>query len=222
MINETLGTTFKTGDEIKGIILMSNVLDIQRTVSLLQNLGKVTEKQLAVGGCIGNIAHDSGDQTFSSLKDILQTWEDFTEENPGRHAHTVGLLFSGSAVKSASVLLNRQVNTKGKVEAELKKLKTLDFHEKKSCAFMFACCGRGKNFYRGKGNVESEVFRTLFPNTPLLGIFGNGEIGLTYFPEKVKDTFMDPSASKKVKKGTYSANEFSHSFTTIFVMLSFQ
>ena len=67
------------------------------------------------------------------------------------------------------------------------------------------------------------MFRQLYPITPLLGIFGNGEIGLTYLPKEVKDTFADPSASKKAKRdSTLKAQDFSHSFTTIFVMLSFK
>ena len=91
---------------------------------------------------------------------------------------------------------------------------------------MFACCGRGEKFYKGKRNLESEVFRKLYPNTPLLGIFGFGEIGLTYLPTAtVKDTFSDPAASAKKQKldqGLFQAKEFTHSFTTVFVMLSFQ
>lgn len=48
---------------------------------------------------------------------------------------------------------------------------------------MFACAGRGKHWF-GKRNVESESFRRHFPNTPLLGAFGNGEIGYKYLPGK--------------------------------------
>ena len=150
--------------------------------------------------------------------------ENYTEDDPGKYARTVGFLFSGTGVKAASVLLATPINTRTKVEQELKKLKHIDFNEAKSCAFMFACCGRGRTFFKGKPNVESEVFKQLYPNTPLLGIFGNGEIGLTHLPTTEKDTFSDPSASKRQKtdNGLLQAKEFSHSFTTVFVMLSFQ
>ena len=156
---------------------------------------------------------------------LFLAMETFTEEEPGKYARTVGILFSGSGVKAASVLLPTSLNTRSKVEQELKKLKSVDFNEKSSCAFMFACCGRGKTFFKGKPNVESEVFKQLYPNTPLLGIFGNGEIGLTYLPEETtKDTGSNPSASKrqKVDCNLLQGDEFAHSFTTVFVMLSFQ
>ena len=165
-----------------------------------------------------------GSKSKNAILYAISAMETYTEDEPGKYAQTVGVLFSGSGVKAASVLLTTPLNTQAKVEQELKKLKGVDFNEKRSCAFMFACCGRGKTFFKGKPNVESEVFKQLYPNTPLLGIFGNGEIGLTYLPDKnVKDTFSDPSASKKQKKdcGLLQAKEFSHSFTTVFVMLSF-
>ena len=31
--------------------------------------------------------------------------------------------------------------------------------EENAVGFMFACCGRGKGFYKGKNNVESGAFR---------------------------------------------------------------
>ena len=65
----------------------------------------------------------------------------------------------------------------------------------------------------------------MFPTTPLLGIFGNGEVGHSFVPnEQVKDTFSDPSASKRSKPdaGIFDPTELSHSYTTIFVLLSFQ
>ena len=83
----------------------------------------------------------------------------------------------------------------------------------------------GSNFYKRKHNVESEAFRQIFPQTPLIGIFGQGEIGLTYLPnEKSIDTFSDPSASKRRKlqeEERLTHQDFSHSFTTVFVLISF-
>ena len=48
--------------------------------------------------------------------------ETYTEDEPGKYAQTVGVLFSGSGVKAASVLLTTPLNTQAKVEQELKKL----------------------------------------------------------------------------------------------------
>ncbi len=204
-------------------VRLLHVFDYPHQGSLFAGLSHLTDKNLAIGGCIGNLSHDSSDPTFQDLEGMLQAWEDSSEDNPGKYSRTVGMLFAGSGVTAASVLLSTPINTRGKVEAELRKLKEAGFREQKSCAFMFACCGRGRNFYKGKANVESEVFRQLFPKTPLLGIFGNGEIGLTFLPQQqVKDTFANPSASKKAKKDVLQTSEFSHSFTTVFVMLSFE
>lgn len=57
-----------------------------------------------------------------------------------------------------------------------------------SVGLMFACVGRGRDHYRGKRNVESAAFRRHFPKTPLLGYFGNGEIGFKLLPGKGKCT----------------------------------
>ena len=122
-------------------------------------------------------------------------------------------------------MLKTHVNTKSKVEEELSKLKSVGLDETNSIGFMFACCGRGKSFYKRKSNVESDAFRRIFPKTELIGIFGNGEIGLSYLPnEKPVDSFSDPSASKRMKldeEKRYLPREFSHSFTTVFVLISF-
>lgn len=220
-ISDLIGSKVEAS-QVKCVVFMSNILQIKRTSLLIQSLGHLTERQIAIGGCIGHLAHDSTNNSYSSLKDMLQAAEDYNEDNPGKYARSVGLIFAGNGVKAASILLTRQIKTRGKVEEELKKFKQVGFEEQKSCAFMFACCGRGKNFYKGSANVESEVFRQLFPQTPLMGIFGNGEIGLTFLPtDEVKDTFSDPGASKRFKQKLLDANEFSHSFTTVFVMLSF-
>ena len=52
---------------------MSNVLDIKRTKLVIQTLGNITKRNVAVGGCIGNLAHDSADSTtYANLKEMLQ------------------------------------------------------------------------------------------------------------------------------------------------------
>lgn len=43
-------------------------------------------------------------------------------------------------------------------------------------ALLFACLGRGENLYQVP-NFDSDLFRNLFPDTPLGGFFCNGEIG---------------------------------------------
>jgi len=235
VVQDILGPKVKgKEDKIKSVILMTNVLSYERSALLIQALGRVTKKKLAIGGCVGNLAFDSADSTNIDLDTMLDSFDEFEEEqNPNpEYSKTVGMCFLGDNVKAASVLLTNKVDTRGKVEAELLKLKSCELDERNSVAFMFACCGRGAAFYKRKKNVESEVFRKLFPKTDLIGIFGNGEIGMTYLPQadgpdkkKNVDSFSDPSASKRLKldeETRYKPGEFAHSFTTVFLMLSFK
>mgnify|MGYP003350093467 CR=1 FL=1 len=48
--------------------------------------------------------------------------------------------------------------------------------KRKSIGFMFACVARGSHVH-GRPGVESALFRKHFPRTPLVGFFGNGELG---------------------------------------------
>ena len=55
-------------------------------------------------------------------------------------------------------------------------LKSKDsFNKKPAFALMFPNISRGPEFYNGKDH-DLELFKEVFPNTPLLGFYGNGEI----------------------------------------------
>ncbi|RVE74765.1 hypothetical protein OJAV_G00024900 [Oryzias javanicus] len=89
----------------------------------------------------------------------------------------VGLALSGPKVQGASVLLDQEVNSAKAAEATIRRLSAARIPEKNTLGFMFACVGRGQNYYNNQPNVEADAFRKVFPNTPLFGLFGNGEIG---------------------------------------------
>ncbi|CAL9701946.1 unnamed protein product [Knipowitschia caucasica] len=89
----------------------------------------------------------------------------------------VGLTLSGSKVQGASVLLDYNVGTPQSAEDTIRRLKAVNIPEKNTIGFMFACLGRGENHYNKQSNVEADAFHKVFPNTPLFGLFGNGEIG---------------------------------------------
>lgn len=80
---------------------------------------------------------------------------------------------------------------------------------------MFACVGRGKEFYNGVSNVESTAFSELYPGIPLLGFFGDGEIGFD-FPHATPPDGSDGPAARRP-----SMPRLFQSFTSVFVMLSF-
>ncbi|MGH0146279.1 UNVERIFIED_CONTAM: hypothetical protein FKN15_044219 [Acipenser sinensis] len=96
--------------------------------------------------------------------------------NPGSYG-VVGLALSGSKIQGASVLLEQDVNSEKTAEAAVQRLKSANIPQHNTLGFMFACVGRGRHHYNSKNNVEADTFRKIFPNIPLFGFFGNGEIG---------------------------------------------
>lgn len=89
----------------------------------------------------------------------------------------VGLALSGPKVQGASVLLDQDIGTPKAAEETIRRLKAAKIPERNTLGFMFACVGRGQNYYNNQSNVEADAFHRVFPNTPLFGLFGNGEIG---------------------------------------------
>lgn len=98
----------------------------------------------------------------------------------------VGLTLSGSKVQGASVLLDQDIGTPQSAEVTIRRLKAAKIPERNTIGFMFACLGRGQSYYNNQSNVEADAFRKVFPNTPLFGLFGNGEIGCDRI---IKDDF---------------------------------
>ncbi|XP_037343561.2 F-box only protein 22 [Pungitius pungitius] len=106
-----------------------------------------------------------------------------TAFSPPRHCCSegafgvVGLALSGPKVQGASVLLDQEISNPKAAEATIRRLKAAKIPERNTLGFMFACVGRGQNYYHNQPNVEADAFHKVFPNTPLFGLFGNGEIG---------------------------------------------
>ncbi|KAM9816860.1 F-box only protein 22 [Neosynchiropus ocellatus] len=89
----------------------------------------------------------------------------------------MGLALSGPKVQGASVLLDQDVVCPKTAEAAIRRLKAAKIPERNTVGLMFACLGRGQNYYHHQANVEADAFHKVFPNIPLFGFFGNGEIG---------------------------------------------
>ncbi|PKU38780.1 ubiquitin-conjugating enzyme e2 q2 [Limosa lapponica baueri] len=96
---------------------------------------------------------------------------------PGDACGVVGLAFSGPQIQSATVLLDQDVADERTAEAAMQRLKAANIPEHNTIGFMFACVGRGYRHYKTKRNMEADAFRKFFPNVPLFGFFGHGEIG---------------------------------------------
>ncbi|XP_007471901.1 PREDICTED: F-box only protein 22 [Lipotes vexillifer] len=122
----------------------------------------------------------------------------------------VGLSFSGHRIQSATVLLNEDVNDEKTAEAAMQRLKAANIPEQNTIGFMFACVGRGFQYYRDKGNVEADAFRKFFPSVPLFGFFGNGEIGC--------DRIVTGNFILK-KCNEVKDDDLFHSYTTIMALI---
>uniref|UniRef100_A0A8B9J1T1 F-box protein 22 n=1 Tax=Amazona collaria TaxID=241587 RepID=A0A8B9J1T1_9PSIT len=111
----------------------------------------------------------------------VESFTSLTSENnnaqPGDACGVVGLAFSGTQIQSATVLLDQDVADERTAEAAIQRLKAANIPEHNTIGFMFACVGRGYRHYKTKRNMEADAFRKFFPNVPLFGFFGHGEIG---------------------------------------------
>lgn len=90
----------------------------------------------------------------------------------------------------------------------------------KGLAFQVSCCGRGKD-YHSKENFESNMFLKEFPNVPLVGFFGYGEIGVDYLPDYRTDSNKNLIDDLKKKEFLFE-NILATGFTSIFTLISFQ
>jgi len=143
-------------------------------------------------------------------------------------ASGLGIAFCGDNVRVSSALLHADVSQPSDIEKCLLRLGSAGAPPSgKSVGLMFACMGRGKHFYDGAIGVESAVFKRLYPSVPLLGFFGCGEIGYN-FPvvgdNKHSTAGMSPAGvgdGDGVDEDDTVMPQMYHSYTTIFVLLSF-
>lgn len=147
------------------------------------------------------------------------------EEARGTEVILHGVAFCGEHLKVASVLLPHEINDADAALCEIAKLKTANIPEQNTIGFMFACIGRGQYHYDRQVNVEANAFHKLFPKTPLLGFFGNGELGYEYLPNyRNPATEQNWSVVKEYEflDVTQDLPVMQHSYTTVFVLLSLE
>jgi len=204
-------------DKIRAVILLSNGLDLPFSMHIIQGAAARSKNQLAIGGAVGDLCWSSLKDTsmLALMRELFYFNYQSVPVAENSYMSTSGFVIAGENVKASSVLLTRKVRSEKKIAAELQKLKSTGISEQNSFAFMFACCGRGENHYRGKSGLEAGTFNKMFPNTPLVGVFGNGEIGISHIPD-----FNGPKETSE-KVNALKPGQFLHSFTTIFVMVSF-
>ncbi|EFN73643.1 F-box only protein 22 [Camponotus floridanus] len=124
-------------------------------------------------------------------------------------SYCVAVLITGP-IQSWSIVVDQKCDTKALVEKKLKLFKDQVKLRKHSVGFMFACIGRTID---AEKEIESIIFKTLFPNVPLVGCFGDGEFG--------KNT-ISVNEMKKTKKRSKGKNDsWCHQFSTIFMILTY-
>ena len=101
------------------------------------------------------------------------------------------------------IVLESHLQTIEQINSKLTKLKSNEDSSKFSFAIQLSCVARGEDFY-GNENVECTQFRNLFPRTPLIGIFGNGEIGHDYLSNE----------------SIQSADDLFLTYSTVFTLIS--
>lgn len=122
--------------------------------------------------------------------------------------YCLAILITG-LIQSWSTVIDRECIAKEQIEERLRLFKDQVKLKKHSVGFMFACTARGFNMHQDR-NVESTIFKTLFPKVPLVGCFGNGEFGKNTMP-------VEENIIGKKTKGTKWYNEYS----TIFMILTY-
>lgn len=74
---------------------------------------------------------------------------------------------------SYSIVLEQPCRSANDMEKRLENFKQKVILKKHSLALMFACCERML-----RKDLETKVFKKIFPDMPLVGLHGDGEYGL--------------------------------------------
>ncbi|XP_003402478.1 F-box only protein 22-like [Bombus affinis] len=120
------------------------------------------------------------------------------------YAFCVGIIIVGE-IDSWSIVMDDSCNTKELVEQKLESFKNDISLRKHSIGYMFACCERGTNMFNER-DVESTIFKKLFPEVPLVGCFGDGEFG--------ENTISSKSLN-------YTEDYWYHERSTVFLIITY-
>nr|CAD7409719.1 unnamed protein product [Timema cristinae] len=120
--------------------------------------------------------------------------------------HIVGLALSGDNLVAASKILAKDINDEKMTDWAIKELSGHDLKADQSVGLMFACAGRGENWY-SRRHVESHLFKKYFPSSVITGFFCDGEIGLNCIPDTKTNAQISPEKKTKVR--------LTHWYTTI-------
>lgn len=181
----------------KALLLFANDASLLLAEDVVEVCQKISRSQMVIaGGLVQEVAVRGQDTLPSVPQDDDDDPNDF-----------LGVAFCGEGVRAASIVLTSDVTKKSTVENRLIQLRDTGVHSAPSSkqtssrpttassshgrqgapsssvfGLMFACVERGAHHYK-ECDVEASLFRKVFPGVPLLGFFGNGEIGYDYLPK---------------------------------------
>ncbi|CAF3425956.1 unnamed protein product [Rotaria sp. Silwood1] len=130
--------------------------------------------------------------------------------------NTSGIVLTGDPnhLNIKQILLESHIDTREGVKDKLKQLKSIESNRCLSFAIQVSCVARGSDFYNGEKNVECTEFRNLFPKTPLIGIFGNGELGHDHL---LNDNQISTQEQINTKK---NITDIIHAYSTVFSLIT--
>lgn len=134
--------------------------------------------------------------------------------HPNRSCYDAcGIVITGDSrrLKVGEIILENHIRTREQIREKLKDLKYLEQTPSLSFAVQISCIARGSNYYNEESNVECSEFRRLFPDTPLIGVFSNGELGRDFLPKE---------QPIKIKKE--SGKNLFRGYSTVFSLISFR
>jgi hypothetical protein len=142
-------------------------------------------------------------------------YNDRKTERKNSLSNACGIVLTGDRnhLNIRQVVLNNHIQTREAIRDKLKQLKSIDNQQCLSFAIQVSCVARGSEFYNDEPNVECSEFRNLFPKTPLIGIFGNGELGHDYLPND-NQTLQPEIHTKELSKNLF------HTYSTVFSLIS--
>jgi small ligand-binding sensory domain FIST len=130
---------------------------------LAEQPSAVDEQALRLAVCLAaEMPETAGDQAYYPLTLLQQNWRSgsisLTQAlEPGQQ-----VFWAVRNPEAAATSLHQQLQ------------RYVDSYGQPDCVLMFSCAGRGPQFYGGEDR-DWQAIRAAFPQTPLLGMYGNGQ-----------------------------------------------
>ncbi|RMZ99865.1 F-box only 22 [Brachionus plicatilis] len=203
----------KKNEEIRFLLLLVDGYSDSKLIPLLDNLNQIRKLKLeknvkksfaCTGGIVKRMDDCSGQRTKLVFLSLIS--------NVDFQCKVSQIVVREPTQQEFSDVWNEKI--------DLMKKSGVYSNRERCLAFQVSCCGRGKDYHHQK-NFESNLFLKEFPNVPLVGFFGYGEIGVDYLPDYRTDSNKNFIDNVKNREMMFE-NILATGFTTIFTLISFQ